>query len=114
MEWYLKVVKEHYADFSGRARRKEYWMFILFNFVISCVLAVIFGRLLNVSWVSGLYSLAVLVPSIAVSVRRLHDIGKSGWWLLLSLIPIVNLYLIYLLCVDSQPDTNEWGENPKA
>lgn len=89
-------------------------MFVLFNLVISCVLTVIFGRLLNVSWISGLYSLAVLVPSIAVGVRRLHDIGKSGWWLLLAFIPIVNFYLIYLLCVDSQPGANEWGENPKA
>lgn len=114
MEWYLKVIKEHYADFNGRARRKEYWMFVLFNFIISAVLQIVFGKLLGLNFIASLYGLAVLVPGIAVGVRRLHDIGKSGWWLLLALIPIVNFYLIYLLCVDSQPEANQWGANPKA
>ena len=107
MNWYLTVIKEHYADFKGRARRKEFWMFVLINFVISVVVSII-GGLLGFSFLSGIYSLAVLVPSIAVSVRRMHDVGKSGWFVLIP------LYNLYLSCLDSQAEANEWGANPKA
>lgn len=83
MNWYLKVVKEHYADFKGRARRREYWMFTLFNLIIMVVLTVI-GILLRFPFIQTIYGLAVLVPALAVCVRRLHDLGKSGWLLLLQ------------------------------
>ena len=108
MNWYLKVLKQ-YADFKGRARRKEYWMFFLFNAIISYGLSLIaIGlEMPSLSIVSSLYSLAVLVPSIAVGVRRMHDVGKSGWFLL---IPIYNFILAV---TDSEPGTNKWGPNPK-
>ena len=92
MKWYLKVVKDNYANFKGRASREEYWMFFLFNFIFLIALSFIevflFG--LYSSILSNIYYLAVLVPSIAVAVRRMHDTGKSGWFLL---IPIYNLIL---------------------
>ncbi len=114
MNWYLQVLKEHYADFNGRARRKEYWMFVLFNVIFGVVVGFISG-LLGIKWLASIYSLAVLVPSIAVSVRRLHDTGRSGWWLLIGLVPLIgSIWLIVLLCLDSQPETNKWGANPKA
>ncbi|BBT19007.1 uncharacterized membrane protein YhaH (DUF805 family) [Pseudomonas sp. SLBN-26] len=114
MEWYLKCLKQ-YFDFNGRARRKEYWMFTLVNLVISIALTVIFGviseKLLPLA---NLYSLAVLLPALGVTARRLHDIGKSGWFMLIALIPLVGLYVIYLLAKDSDPGQNAYGPNPKA
>ncbi len=107
MEWYLKVVKDNYANFNGRARRKEYWMFVLFNMIISFVLGFV-GGLIDFPYISSIYSLAVLVPSIAVGVRRMHDVGKSGWFLL---IPFYNLYLAVQ---DSEAGSNEYGANPKT
>ena len=88
-------------------------MFVLFNVIVSMVLTIL-GGLIKCSWIGSLYSLAVLVPILAVSVRRLHDTGRSGWWILISLIPVVGaIWLIVLLCLDSQPEANEWVENPK-
>jgi len=113
MNWYLKVVKEHYADFKGRARRREYWMFVLFNLIIMVVLAVI-GALIKFPFIRTIYGLAVAVPALAVGVRRLHDLGKSGWMLLLGLIPFVNFYLLYLFCLEGEKKSNAWGPDPKA
>jgi uncharacterized membrane protein YhaH (DUF805 family) len=112
MEWYLDVLRK-YADFSGRARRKEYWMFTLVNFIIMLVLAFIEGLVGIAGIISGLYSLAVLLPAIAVTVRRLHDTGRSGWWFLIAFIPIVGLVLLVFLIFDSETETNEFGINPK-
>lgn len=113
MEWYLKALK-NYVGFQGRARRKEYWMFILFSIIVSIVLSIL-ESIANISSVlSGLYSLAVLLPSLAVGVRRLHDTGRSGWWLLISLIPLVGaIILIVFMCQDSQENDNQYGPNPK-
>lgn len=118
MNWYLKVLKQ-YADFNGRARRTEFWMYVLFNFIITIVLGSI-DRLIGTVTLtgfglfSGFYGLAVLIPSLAVSVRRLHDIGKSGWMLLLLLIPIIGgIWLIVLCIIDGNPGENEYGINPK-
>lgn len=119
MGWYLLVLKK-YADFSGRARRKEYWMFVLFNMIFLFV-AMVFDSILGTN-LGGfeyglfytLYSLGVLIPSLAVAVRRLHDIGKSGWWLFISLVPLIGgIWLLVLLLMDSQPGLNQYGENPK-
>lgn len=113
MNYYTDVLKK-YAVFSGRAQRKEYWMFFLFNTIISIVLILV-GMLIRVSFLENLYTLAVLIPSIAVAVRRLHDTGRSGWWILISLIPFIGaVILIVFMVLDSQPDTNEYGPNPKA
>lgn len=119
MDWYLKCW-QHYADFSGRARRKEYWMFTLVNTIVAFVISLILGiivrltGILALSYLSYIYTLAVLVPSLAVCVRRLHDVGKSGWMYLIGLIPIVGwIWLIVLFCTDSQKGSNQWGNNPK-
>jgi uncharacterized membrane protein YhaH (DUF805 family) len=119
MNWYLKVLKQ-YADFSGRARRKEYWMFVLFD-VIFAIVAMILDNVLGIAIekigygpLYGLYVLATLIPALAVTVRRLHDVGKSGWMLFISLIPFLGwIWLLVLMLTDSQQGTNKWGQNPK-
>ena len=114
MNWYLKCWKQ-YADFTGRARRTEYWMFTLVNFLISFLLnLVLVGTFLGLSFYY-IYSLAIFIPSLAVCVRRLHDVGRSGWWYLIGLIPVIGwILLIVWFCTDSQPGANKWGENPKG
>jgi uncharacterized membrane protein YhaH (DUF805 family) len=128
MKWYLKVLR-HYTDFSGRARRTEYWMFVLFNLIFCAVAATIdnlLGITFNIDGPTGdplpifygytyaLYALAVFIPGLAVLVRRLHDIGKSGWMFFICLIPIIGaIWLLVLLCTDSQSGPNKWGDNPK-
>lgn len=107
------VVLNKYADFNGRARRSEYWWFTLAYFVASIVLSVIDG-IWGTPVLQGLLGLGLLVPSLAVGARRLHDIGKSGWMLLISLIPIVGaIILIIWLAKDSDPRPNEYGPSPK-
>jgi uncharacterized membrane protein YhaH (DUF805 family) len=114
MEYYTKVIK-NYAVFTGRARRKEYWMFGLVNAIISFVLGILSEITLDGSnTLGGFYTLFLLIPSLAVGARRLHDIGRSAWWLLLYLIPIVGwIVLIVFFIRDSQPGTNQYGPNPK-
>ena len=113
MEWYLKVLKQ-FADFNTRARRKEFWMFILFNLIASVVLGIIDGVVFGSQILGGLYSLAIIVPSIAVGVRRLHDIGKSGWMYLIVFIPLIGIiWLIVLWATDGVAGENEYGANPK-
>ncbi len=110
--WYVKCIKL-YVTFTGRARRAEYWMFCLTNFVIATLIGLI-GFILNTDILSTLYGLFVFIPNIAVAVRRLHDIGKSGWFYLVALIPIIGwIWLLILFCQDSQPGGNEYGPNPK-
>jgi len=117
MNWYLEVLKK-YATFTGRAQRAEYWYFILFNIIISTVLAildVILGTLspYGTGLLNGIYSLAIFIPHIAVATRRLHDIGKSGWWQLIVIIPIIGWILIIIwFATDSEGD-NQYGKNPK-
>ncbi|MCW5206232.1 DUF805 domain-containing protein [Desulfobulbus sp. F5] len=119
MNWYLEVLKQ-YAVFSGRARRKEYWMFTLFSLIVSLILGIaewILGDVTgaDLSIISLLYNLAIMLPSIGVSIRRLHDIDRSGWWLLLSFIPILGwIVLIVFAARDSTPGENEYGPNPKG
>jgi|SRR5690625_3002426 len=119
MNWYLEVLKK-YAVFSGRARRKEYWFFVLFNIIISIVLAVIdsvtgsFSPEAGTGLLGWIYTLAVLIPGIAVSVRRLHDTGRSGWWLLIALVPLIGaIVLLVFMVQDSKPGQNQYGANPK-
>ena len=111
MNWYLKCLKQ-YADLSGRARRKEYWMFYLFNTIIGVALMCI-DSITGLGVLYTLYMLAVLVPGLAVCVRRLHDLGKSGWWILICLIPLAGLILLYWSCKEGQRTTNQWGADPK-
>lgn len=119
MKWYLKVLKQ-YADFSGRARRKEYWMFVLFNMIFAIV-AMILDNVLGIAMegigygpLYGLYALAMLIPGLAVAVRRLHDVGKSGWMILIALIPLIgSIWLLVLMVTDSNAGENQYGQNPK-
>jgi uncharacterized membrane protein YhaH (DUF805 family) len=121
MNWYLAVLKK-YADFSGRARRTEYWMFFLINLLIS-IAATLLDRVLGTTFGSAdqygafslFYSLAVFIPSLAVAVRRLHDIGKSGWYLLVLIIPLVGIiWLLILLVREGDRGANAYGEDPKG
>ena len=119
MNWYLKCWKQ-YADFSGRARRKEYWIFSLINNIIIFFLYILqIVMIESTLWlifpiIFFLYAVAVFLPGLAVNIRRLHDIGKSGWWYLIYLIPIIGaIWLTVLMCLDSEPGENQWGENPK-
>lgn len=105
MNWYLKVLK-NYALFTGRARRKEYWYFTLFSTLISIAIILI-GQYTGFTNIDTFYSLAVLIPSIAVGVRRMHDVNKSGWFLL---IPIYNLILA---CTAGTEGPNQYGPDPK-
>ena len=115
MEWYLKVLKQ-YVDFNGRARRKEYWMFVLISAIVSYGIAgiAIATGIESLKFLSGAYSLAVFLPGLGVSVRRLHDVGKSGWFLLIVLVPLIGaIWLLVLMCTDGEPGPNEYGPNPK-
>jgi len=114
MEWYLGVLKK-YAVFDGRARRKEYWMFLLFNMVAALVLLIIDNIIGTVALLYGVYLLGTLCPAIGVTIRRLHDTGKSGWWIFISLVPVIGgLWLLYLMVIDGTPGDNQYGPSPKA
>ncbi|MBU5449863.1 DUF805 domain-containing protein [Acetivibrio sp. MSJd-27] len=115
MQWYLNCWKK-YVDFNGRSRRKEYWMFVLFNILASIVVSIVGSLLLRKNGVilSGLYNLAVFLPSLAVLIRRLHDIGKKWYWIFISLIPLAGpIWMLVLLCTEGEGD-NEFGPDPKA
>ncbi|MGY0408448.1 MAG: DUF805 domain-containing protein [Polaribacter sp.] len=113
MNWYLKVLKQ-YADFKGRARRQEYWMFVLFNLLFILGLGAIIDLIPYALYFLVLYVFAILIPLIAVSVRILHDTGKSGWWYLMGFVPIASIILLVFFCMDSDPGENKWGPNPKG
>ena len=119
MSWYLDVLRQ-YAVFRGRARRREYWMFFLVTTVIFVGLGIIdvvtgtFSPAVGIGLLGGLYSLATLVPGIAVTVRRLHDTDRSGWWLLIALVPVIGALVLFIIMVlDSHPGENRYGPSPK-
>ena len=113
MNWYLGCWKK-YAEFSGRACRKEFWMFVLFNFLAFFALAIVDVVLGTSCALCGLYNLAVVIPELAVLVRRLHDTDHSGWWYWICLIPLIGfIVLLVFLCSDSKPGENRFGPNPK-
>lgn len=137
MNTYLKVLTQHYADFKGRARRRDFWVFTLVNFVLLQLLQLPYNMETlsaqvdpfnpwasilpssTLGWVSfvvsGLFSLVVLIPGLAVTVRRLHDTGRSGWWVLLFFLPLIGpLVLLIFALLDSQPGSNRWGVSPKG
>ena len=120
MSYYLEALKK-YAVFSGRSRRMEYWFFVLFNLIVAFVLALIdmligtFSAVQNIGLLSGIYSLAVLIPTLAVTVRRLHDIDRSGWWILINLIPLVGaIVLLVFSLLPGTPGSNRFGPDPKG
>lgn len=110
MNWLLDPIKDHYVDFDGRATRQQYWMFFLMVFIASIVLSIVDGVLSTNAVLVGLFQLAVFLPSIAIAIRRLHDIDKSGWWLLISFVPIVGaIILIVLLVLKGDATPNKYG-----
>ncbi len=130
MSWYIKAIKS-YADFSGRARRKEYWMFYLFNSIIAFALYllmllfmvtssafesnVIMIPSLIISLLMGVYGLFIFIPSLAVLVRRLHDQDKSGAWVFISFVPFIGgIWLLVLTCMEGTPGPNQYGDDPKT
>ncbi|WP_077324711.1 DUF805 domain-containing protein [Virgibacillus siamensis] len=114
MQWYTKVIK-NYVTFDGRARRMEYWMFVLINAIIATILSILEFLLGIPTVLTTLYSLFIFLPSLAVNVRRLHDTGKSGWWILISLVPVVGWIILFVFMVlDSEFGRNKWGPNPKT
>ncbi len=125
--YFVDIIKNKYFQFEGRAPRREYWFFVLFSVIIGLVLGLIdgilgtgltlgtdpMGRPIQVGILGILFNLALFIPSIAIGVRRMHDIGKSGWWLLIPLVPIIGIFiLLYFLVVPSQEDDNEYGSYP--
>ncbi len=116
MNYYIDVLKK-YAVFSGRATRKEYWMFVLYNMLISFAFnfLIIFGVKVSIVFVlSMLFLLAIFIPSIAVLVRRLHDTNHSGWWAFINFIPVIGMIVLFVFLVtDSQAGENKYGSNPK-
>lgn len=131
MNWIFKCFRQ-YADFTGRSRRAEYWNFFTFQIIGSFILGIpYFKAVMDLSSSLGsdsspsavpfmamapliIFGLAILVPSIAVTVRRLHDTGRSGWWYLLGLIPYAGIALYVLCAFDSEAGQNKWGPNPKT
>nr|WP_321224745.1 DUF805 domain-containing protein [uncultured Psychroserpens sp.] len=120
MYWYLQVMKYNYANFSGRARRKEYWMFVLVQLIIF-ILAILYTSLLDdlfgtpiVGSILGLYFLATLIPWLALNVRRLHDVGKSGGYIFINLIPVIGrIWYIVLVATEGEFGVNNYGPDPK-
>lgn len=113
MQWYIKCIK-NYATFTGRARREEYWMFFLFNLIFGVAIGIIDFLLKTNGLIGGLYSLALLIPGLAATVRRLHDTGRSGGWIFINLVPIVGtIWFLVLLCLSGDPSPNKYGEDPK-
>ena len=111
MHWYTDVIKK-YAVFDGRANRPEYWWFTLINFIITVVLDVVLRGAAGQA-IGGIYGLAVLLPSIGVAIRRLHDTNRTGWWILVGLIPIVGwVWIIVLLALAGDPGPNRYGSPP--
>ncbi|GAA1216796.1 DUF805 domain-containing protein [Pseudonocardia alaniniphila] len=120
MQWYAKVLRQ-YADFNGRARRTEYWMFTLVSVIVGLVLRLIDEvvfvgpGLSTTGWLGLIYSVAVIVPTLAVGVRRLHDTGRSGWWLLIAVIPLIGaIVLIVFFALEGQRSSNAYGPDPKT
>lgn len=113
MEWYINAVKK-YAVFSGRSHRTEYWSFVIINFIIMFLLEFFEGVIWDARILSGIYSLFIILPSLAVLVRRLHDTNRSGWWALLLLIPVIGFLVVLIFTIqDGTTGVNRYGVNPK-
>lgn len=113
MNYYLDAWRK-FATFSGRARRSEYWMFYLFNTIAPMVLAMVELVLGTMFILTMIYMLAAFIPGLSVTVRRLHDIGKSGWWMLINFVPVIGFFVfLFFMFQDSQHGDNEYGPNPK-
>lgn len=116
---FKSILQTKYALFTGRARRKEFWQFQVVAFAISIVLMIVDGILgtktaSGIGILGGIFSLAILLPNIGVLIRRLHDTDRSGWWVLLGLIPIANIALLVFMFIQGTVGSNRFGPDPKA
>ncbi|WP_049722031.1 DUF805 domain-containing protein [Gilvimarinus polysaccharolyticus] len=111
MNYFIDALKK-YADFSGRARRKEYWMFILF-YLIFYIAFLVVDSLLGTMFLTLIFSLVLLVPSISIAARRLHDTGRTGWWQLIGLIPLIGAIILLVFLVQDSHAENAYGPSPK-
>ena len=123
-KYYLDILTNKYADFNGRARRKEYWMWTLYYTVVLLIAMVLdnvlglnfelFGQPLGYGWLYVTIGITHLIPGLGIVVRRLHDVGKSGWFYLIILIPLIGfIWILVLFCTDGIKEDNKWGSNPK-
>ena len=119
MQWYIQALKNSF-NFSGRARRSEYWFFALFNFLIAVGLTIfdlVIGSFSEGGFglISGLYTLLMVIPNLSLTFRRLHDTGRSAWWILFGIIPLIGAITLFVfMCLDSEAADNQYGSNPKA
>jgi uncharacterized membrane protein YhaH (DUF805 family) len=112
LSWFLDPIQKQYADFEGRSSRKQYWMFTLYYFIIAIVLGIVTG-IVHLEFLGTILSLALLLPSLGLSFRRLHDINKSAWWLLISFVPLLGwLILIYFAVQPGDKGDNQYGKDP--
>jgi uncharacterized membrane protein YhaH (DUF805 family) len=113
MYWYIEALKK-YAVFQGRARRKEYWMFYLMSIIFAVIIGALEGMLRLPGLIGKIYPYTMALPTISVSVRRLHDTNRSGWWFLINLIPVIgSIFFLLFTIEDSTPGENKYGPNPK-
>ncbi len=115
MNYYIRAF-QNYVNFSGRDSRKQYWMFVLFNIIVSFVISFVAGLVLGDAgtYVGYVYDLAILLPSIAIAIRRMHDIGKSGFWILICLIPLIGvIWYLVLMCKAGDEGENQYGPVPE-
>lgn len=113
IDWFVKCLK-NYANFSGRARRKEYWFFFL-TYLIALIITLVIDGILNTDGIiSVIFILAMIIPSLSVSIRRLHDINKSGWYWFIQMIPLIGpIITLIWLATDTKPEVNQWGQPAK-
>ena len=112
MEYFLDAFKQ-YATFTGRATPRQYWMFVLF-YVIAIILLTVIDLVVGTMVLSGLFSLAAMIPSLSIAARRLHDTGRSGWWQLVLFVPLIGLIVMLVFLVQDSHDDNQYGPNPNA
>ncbi|MDM1768034.1 DUF805 domain-containing protein [Acinetobacter sichuanensis] len=113
LDWFIKCLK-NYANFSGRARRKEYWFFVLIQFILLIIAGILDSVIFKKPFIFyTITALGLFIPAVAVGVRRMHDIGRTGWLLLLSCIPLIGLIVLYWLASNTSPETNKWGQPAK-
>lgn len=113
LDWFIKCLK-NYANFSGRARRKEYWFFVLIQFILLIIAGTLDAVIFKKPFIFyTITALGLFIPAVAVGVRRMHDIGRTGWLLLLSCIPLIGLIVLYWLVSNTSPETNKWGQPAK-
>ncbi|MCM1076513.1 MAG: DUF805 domain-containing protein [Bacteroides sp.] len=109
-----RALTVNYCNFTGRSSRSEFWWFMLFGIIVSCVVSILFAWSDTLEYiVNGLVSLFFILPSLGLAIRRMHDTGRSGWWILVNLVPLVGwIIYLYFAAQDSQPMTNKWGLVP--